>query len=80
MKRSADTAGKSRSGARDLFGKQSRDGLAPDAKTRILALDLRAMSERAFRAGLGRSSSLIEIAALMVELEGSSVDQDEPEV
>tara|TARA_R110002096_G_scaffold223314_4_gene412339 strand:- start:360 stop:524 length:165 start_codon:yes stop_codon:yes gene_type:complete len=54
--------------------------LASDSKSQMLALDLRAMSERAFRAGLDRSSSLIEIAALMVELEGSSIDQDEADL
>jgi hypothetical protein len=82
MKRSTDKAGTVRPGTvrpgvRDLFGKRSRAALAPDAKTRMLALDLRAMSERAFHAGLGRSSSLIEIAALMVELEGAAIAQDE---
>ncbi|WP_417477075.1 hypothetical protein [Maricaulis sp.] len=43
----------------------------------LIALDLREMSERALRAGLGRSSSLIEVAALMVELEGSVMHQDD---
>jgi len=43
----------------------------------LIALDLREISERALRAGLGRSSCLIEVAALMVELEGSVVLQDE---
>lgn len=80
MKRSTDRAGRDRSGPRDLFGKRSRSGLASDSKSQMLALDLRAMSERAFRAGLDRSSSLIEIAALMVELEGSSIDQDEADL
>ena len=77
MKRSSGMAGRDRPGARDLFGKRSRADQALDSRTQMLALDLRTMSERAFRAGLGRSSSLIEIAALMVELEGSAIAQDE---
>lgn len=77
MKHSTDMAGRGQSVARDLFGKRSRADSMPDANTQTLALDLREMSERAFRAGLGRCSSLIEVAALMVELEGSALDQDE---
>ncbi len=77
MKRSTEMAGKGQTGRRDLFGKRSRAGSIHDASTQTLALDLRAMSERAFRAGLGRCSSLIEVAALMVELEGAAATQDE---
>jgi hypothetical protein len=41
----------------------------------LIALRLREISEHAFRAGLGLSSSLIEVAALTVEMEGISGNQ-----
>jgi hypothetical protein len=41
----------------------------------LIALHLREMSEHALRAGLGLSSSLIEVAALTIELEGVSDNQ-----
>tara|TARA_R110001606_G_C15204382_1_gene632099 strand:- start:577 stop:810 length:234 start_codon:yes stop_codon:yes gene_type:complete len=62
---------------RDLFGRRARPSPGSDPAMSLIALDLREMSERALRAGLGRSSSLIEVAALMVELEGSMLLQDD---
>ena len=44
-----------------------------------IAAHLREMSEHAMQAGLGRSSSLIEVAALMIELEGAADIQLDPE-
>jgi len=38
----------------------------------MIATHLRQMSEQAMQAGLGRSSSLIEVAALMIELEDAA--------
>jgi hypothetical protein len=39
----------------------------------MIASHLREMSEHAYRAGFGNSSSLIEVAALMIEMEGRTV-------
>ncbi|WP_417482032.1 hypothetical protein [Maricaulis sp.] len=65
---------------RDLFGRRPRLEGAADPALHRIALDLREVSERALRAGLGRCSSLIEVAALMVELEGSVMLQDDPDI
>ncbi|WP_417470376.1 hypothetical protein [Maricaulis sp.] len=71
---------RSRATQRDLFGRRPRLAGAPDPALHRIALDLREVSERALRAGLGRCSSLIEVAALMVELEGSMMLQDDPDI
>lgn len=42
----------------------------------MIAGHLREMSEMAFRAKLGHSSSLIEVAAQMIELEGRRASLD----
>jgi len=65
---------------RDLFGRRPRVAGSADPALRLIALDLREVSERALRAGLGRCSSLIEVAALMVELEGSMMLHDDPDI
>ena len=50
------------------------------AATDTMILELRALAEDAFRAGLDRSSCLIELASLMIELEAASLAQDEVEL
>jgi hypothetical protein len=50
-------------------------GLDRSDVSELIAFQLREMSEHALRAGLGVSSSLIEVAALMVEMEGDSDNQ-----
>lgn len=77
MKPSSGNGHRRKPTERDLFGRRSRVAAGGDPAMSLIALDLREISERALRAGLGRSSSLIEVAALMVELEGSVVLQDE---
>lgn len=65
---------------RDLFGRRII-ALPPEmAGTDTMVLDLRALAEEAFRAGLDRSSCLIELASLMIELEAASLAQDEAEL
>ncbi|SDM76962.1 hypothetical protein [Maricaulis salignorans] len=77
MKPSGGNGHRRKAKQRDLFGRSPRIETGSDPAMSLIALDLREMSERALRAGLGRSSSLIEVAALMVELEGSVVLQDD---
>ena len=65
---------------RDLFGRRIL-ALPPEmAATDTMILELRALAEDAFRAGLDRSSCLIELASLMIELEAASLAQDEVEL
>lgn len=80
MRRRSDMPGAGRSAERDLFGKRPLVAIGGDRNSAELALTLRQMSEMAFRVGLDRSSSLIEVAALMVELEGAVVAQDAADI
>ena len=62
----------------DLFGKPLDPAAAAEGEMLALAEQLRALSEDAYHAGLDRCCSLIEVAALMVELEaGVGVDERE---
>lgn len=56
---------------RDLFGHRLPPQDEADGAALVLAEDLRRLSERALRSGLDRSACLIEVAALIAELEGA---------
>ncbi|WP_300541144.1 hypothetical protein [Maricaulis sp.] len=42
-----------------------------------IALDMRALSEQCYQARLSRSAALAEVAALMVELEGLLIENED---
>jgi len=64
-----------RSMGRDLFG-NDRSGLGGQGGAADqLAHDLRGLSESAYALQLARAAALIEIAALIVELEGSRAQE-----
>lgn len=58
---------------RDLFGHRVSELVRDRDESDDIAASLRLLSETALHAGLGRSSIIIEVAAIMVELEGSVV-------
>lgn len=53
----------------DLFGQPLDPAIHAEGEMLALAEQLRALSEEAYHAGLDRCCSLIEVTALMVELE-----------
>lgn len=64
---------------RDLFGRRRSSVFPHGEEADRIALDLRRLSEAAYRIQLDRAAVLIEVAASIVQLEGMAVqDADGP--
>lgn len=62
---------------RDLFGRPPPISLLGEVPSDDIAARLRRLSEEAFSVGLGRAATLIEVAAIVSEMEGELVYRDE---
>lgn len=59
----------------DLFGEPPRDPGQTNTRVLNIARDLRSLSETAIASGYDRSACLIELAALVLEMEDERGDQ-----
>jgi len=62
---------------RDLFGQPMPASEITRPLSSELAFDLRRLSEKAVQGGMARSGCLIELAALIVEMEGAYESEDQ---
>lgn len=62
---------------RDLFGRVPPVALLGEVPSDEIAARLRRLSEDAYALGLGRAATLIEVAAIVTEMEGELVYRDE---